>query len=58
LKLKYDELLSNVAFNCKLRHYSEEAEAERALMHSQREKVLAAGAVQLDPASTPLGFSA
>jgi len=29
LKLKYEEWLSNVAFNCKLRHYSEEEKAER-----------------------------
>ena len=25
MKLNYDELLSNVAFNCKLRHYSMES---------------------------------
>jgi len=47
LKLKYDASLSNVAFNCNLRHYMEGALA----------CAMPGGAVQVDPGSTPLGFS-
>jgi len=34
LKLKYDELLSNFAFNCKLRHYMLVAGQTRKLVSS------------------------
>jgi len=47
LKLKYDKLLSNVAFNCDLRHYPQEVGVqEEALTKS-------GGAVQLALALTP-----
>jgi len=32
LKLKYDALLSNFAFNCNLRHYTKEVRMERRVL--------------------------
>jgi len=63
LKLKHYELLSNVAFNCNLRHYTLAAAAHApggfALYVGAWVVVRGlGGAVQVDPESTLLGFNA
>ena len=51
LKLKYDKLVSNFAFNCKLRHYIEDWKVCEKRFSNTLPGF--GGAVQVDPALTP-----